>query len=261
MDEKIRVGGRRIRVRRFGAGRPVLLLNGVAMGLGTWEPIAGHLDGFECLGVAIPGSIENLGAQPVVTMRGFASLTAGLLDALDLDRVDVLGVSFGGLVAQQLAHDAPGRVGKMVLASTHCGLGAVPSNPLSWWNALVADGATPVDLMDPLWWPRQWSNVARREFGAGWEYGPRFNGLLAQFAAASTWSSLPWLTQLTNDTLVITGTADALIPPENSDILAARLPNADLYRVRGGGHLCLVDRADELGPVVAKFLSAGDTCR
>ena len=100
---------------------------------------------------------------------------------------------------------------------------------------------------------RRWSRVIQRELGAGWTTGPRLGGLAEQIAAASLWSSLGWLPRLTQETLVITGTADALVPAANASILASRMPRAQIHRVHGGGHLCL-DRAAEVGPVVSAFL-------
>jgi pimeloyl-ACP methyl ester carboxylesterase len=76
--------------------------------------------------------------------------------------------------------------------------------------------------------------------------------------ASSLWSSMAWLPQLVQETLVITGTADALVPSANASILASRMPRAQIYRVHGGGHLCLLDRATEVGPVIASFLRATD---
>lgn len=70
----------------------------------------------------------------------------------------------------------------------------------------------------------------------------------------SLWSSLGWLPRLTQQTLVITGTADALVPAANASILACRMPRAQIHRVHGGGHLCLLDRAAEVGPIVSAFL-------
>ena len=103
---------------------------------------------------------------------------------------------------------------------------------------------------------RRWSRVIQRELGAGWATGPRLGGLAEQIAAASLWSSLGWLPRLTQETLVITGTADALVPAANASILAARMPRAQIHRVHGGGHLCLLDRAAEVGPVVSAFLGS-----
>ena len=63
-----------------------------------------------------------------------------------------------------------------------------------------------------------------------------------------------WLPRLTRQTLVITGTADALVLAANASILACRMPRAQIHRVHGGGHLCSLDRAAEVGPIVCAFL-------
>lgn len=257
VDQHIRVGGRRLGVRRSGSGPPVVLLNGVLMSLATWEPVVRHLDGFDCIRVAAPGVMDTAGSQPVVTMSGFASLIRDLMDELGVDRADVIGYSFGGMVAQQLAFDAPTRVRRMVLASTSCGLGAIPSNPMSWWNALLDDGwPSPTEAV-PVWFMRQWASVLRQEFGTRWGDGLWL--FAEQIAAASTWSSLLWLQALVQPTLVITGTLDALVPAQNTHLLASRMPDARTYRVVGGGHQCLWDYAEETGPVIAEFLRSSET--
>ena len=101
---------------------------------------------------------------------------------------DALGLSFGGLVAQQLAHDEPTEL-QVVLVSTLCGLGGVPSNPASWCNAMLsavgpprrtgsAAAGAPMVAGDPA------------RLRAGWTTSPRLSGLAEQIAAASLWSSL-----------------------------------------------------------------------
>ena len=115
-------------------------------------------------------------------------------------------------------------------------------------------GLRPSGGLGPRRRVRRWSRVIQRELGAGWATSPRLGGLAEQVAAASLWSSLGWLPRLTQETLVITGTADALVPAANATILASRIPQAQIHRVHGGGHLCLLDRAAEVGPVVSGFL-------
>jgi poly(3-hydroxyoctanoate) depolymerase len=254
-ERHICVGGRRLRVRRSGTGPPILLLNGIGMSPATWLPLERCFDGFECIGVSIPGSRDGIAAHPVLSMRKFAALTGDLLDELGIGHADVLGFSFGGMIAQQLAYDAPERVRSLILVSTSCGLGGTPSNPLSWWNAMLGDVSSS-SVNGPQWLARQWFSVMRRELGVGWTNSLRLSPFAQQLAAASLWSSLRWLPRLTHEALVITGTADALVPPENGNILASRMPRAQLYRVRGGGHLCLLDRVAEVGPVIANFLSS-----
>jgi poly(3-hydroxyoctanoate) depolymerase len=253
-ERLVQVGGRTLLVRRSGTGPPILLLTGMGMSLAAWTPFLRHLHGFERIEVAMPGSGGFAARQPVLTMPRFAALARGLLDRLDIARADVLGLSFGGLVAQQLAYDAPTRVRGLVLVSTSCGLGGAPSNPVSWWHAMLSGVWPTSGGRGPQRLARRWSRVIQRELRAGWATGPRLGGLAEQIAAASLWSSLGWLPRLTQETLVITGTADALVPAANASILASRMPRAQIHRVHGGGHMCLLDRAAEVGPVVAAFL-------
>lgn len=224
------------------------------MSSAAWTPLERHLGGFDRIRIGLPGAGGMLSRQPLLTMRDFASLVGSLFDQLDIERADVLGLSFGGMVAQQLAHEMPAQIRSLVLVSTTCGLGGEPSNPASWWNAMLADAWMSPYAWTPYGLVHQWSQVMMREFGAGWATGPRLKGFLEQTVAATQWSSLRWLPQLTQQTLVITGTADALVPVGNASILASRIPRAQTYTVNGGGHLCLLDRAVEVGPVIAAFL-------
>lgn len=253
----VRVAGRRISVSRSGTGSPLLLLNGMGRSPATWTPLQEHLEGFECIRVGMPGYPDTVGRPPVLTMQGFAALVIGVLDELGIGRADVLGYSFGGMVAQQLALDAPARVRRLILVSTACGLGSTPSSPAAWWSAMFYDA--PSFNCGPLWFTRQWHLMMRREFGPDWAKRLWPNEFAQQFVAASSWTSLGRLGRLPHQTLVVTGTADALVPPENATVLASRIPRARLHRVPGGGHLCVLDRAAEVGPVIAGFLRASES--
>src|SRR4029077_17213121 len=105
--------------------------------------------------------------KAVLTMPKFAALARGLLDRLDIARADVLGLSFGGLVAQQLAHDAPTRVRGLVLVSTLRGLGGVPSNPASWGNAMLSGVWPPSGGQGPQRLARRWAGGVPRELPRG----------------------------------------------------------------------------------------------
>ncbi|MDI3313127.1 MAG: alpha/beta hydrolase [Mycobacterium sp.] len=251
------MGGRRLWLRRSGAGPPVLLLNGIAGSPATWQPLQRYLNGFERIELALPGRPDVADWRPVLTMAEFAALVSDALDELGIECAHVLGFSFGGMVAQQLAHDMPARVRGLILVATICGLGAIPSSPLSWWQAIQEEAQdtppAPLGLL-PHWWAWRWARTVWREFGVGWSDGVRPDELVQRMAATWLWSSLPWLPGLPQQVLVITGTADAVAPPENADILASRIPHARLHRVRGGGHFCVVDRVAEVGPVIADFL-------
>jgi poly(3-hydroxyoctanoate) depolymerase len=234
-EQLIKVGQHYLRVRRSGVGSPLLLLTGINMSSASWLPLERRLGGFDRIRIGLPGVGGPLARQPLLTMRSFASLAGSVFEQLGIQRADVLGLSFGGMVAQQLAYDMPAEIRGLVLVSTSCGLGAVPSNPASWWNAMLTDDWVTPAAWSPYGLFTRWSAVMLREFGAGWATGPRVKGIVEQIVAAAAWSSLPWLPQLTQETLVITGTADALVPFSNTSILAPESHGRRLIRSRAVG--------------------------
>ena len=183
--------------------------------------------------------------------------------ALGYDRVDVLGVSFGGILAQQLAHQAPKRVRRLVLAATAAGvpfLGGVPGSP----RALLAL-ATPRRYQSPDYYRRiagaLYGGEARRDPDsllhgsiARFSEAPSFGGYVGQLYAISFWTGLPWLWHLRQPTLVLAGDDDPIVPVVNGKILTTVIPKARLEVIRGGGHLFLLERPTEIAALVADFL-------
>ena len=180
-------------------------------------------------------------------MHGLADVVRELLDALGLEYVDVLGYSFGGALAQELAHRAPDRVRRLVLCATTPGLGGDPPRPLA---ALML--ATPVRYYHPrllaLTVPHIAGGRTAREPGVLAEQAaarlhrpPDPLGYAYQLYAVAGWSSLPWLHRVPHPSLIVAGEEDPSVPLGNARMLAARLPNARLHVVEGGGHLFLLD--------------------
>lgn len=258
---KIRVSGRDLHVRQVGEGFPLLLMNGLGLPLEMWGRLEPHLTHSRLIEVDMPGSGRSAATRPPFTMYSYARLARRLLDVLDISTADVLGLSFGGMIAQQLAIDAPNRIRKLVLASTSCGWGGVPSNPLIWSSTLLdaqtgrAQRANPVN--NGYHRPGRQSSytLLRNELGVHGARLPHPRAYVHQILAATTWSSLPWLATVKHEALVIGGGTDALIPAANTCLLTAWLPNARSHVVPSGGHLCLLDRAPEIGPVIERFLS------
>src|ERR1700737_2913115 len=183
-------------------------------------------------------------------MPGLARQAAHLLDALGHPRVDVLGVSLGGAVAQELAIMNPHRVRRLVLASTMCGLGGLPGNPLA-----LAIMATPLRYYSPafmratastLYGPTVSadSDLLREQINARRSRPPTLWGYLSQLTAVAGWTSLPWLHRVHSPTLVMSGGSDPIVPPINARILAARIPDAQLELIPRAGHLLLMEHAE-----------------
>ena len=120
------IEGLSTRVRVSGEGQPLLLIGGLWSQAPMFDPSVPHLDGFRTIAFDPPGIGEtDLPTRPYSVQR-LAQFAAGVLAAVGVGRADVLGVSLGGAVAQELAHSHPERVDRMVLVSTGPGTIAVP---------------------------------------------------------------------------------------------------------------------------------------
>ncbi len=236
------------------------------MGLGgnieMWDPLSRALNarGIQTIAYDAPGTGHSPSRLVPQRMAGLARQAAHLLDALGHPSADVLGVSFGGAVAQELTLTNPHRVRQLVLTSTMCGIGGLPGNPIAM--SLLA---TPLRYYSPtflrltadvLYGPREGSDdeVRRAQSNARHARPPSAWGYLSQLVAVAGWSSLPWLHRIRSRTLVLAGDTDPIVPPRNARILAARIPDAKLEIVPGAGHLLLIDRADECAVTISDFL-------
>jgi poly(3-hydroxyalkanoate) depolymerase len=261
----VEVDGLRLRASVRGTGPPLLLITGLGASLDLGAPFERALAarGVQVISFDAPGVGRSTAYRRPRRMRGVASTVEQLLDALGYDQIDVLGVSLGGVIAQQLAHQAPQRVRRLVLAATAAGvpgLGGVPGSP----RVLLAL-ATPRRYQSPDYYRRVagalYGGQARRDPDAllhgsiaRFSEAPSLRGYLAQLYAISFWTGLPWLWRLPQPTLVLAGDDDPIVPLVNGRILARCIPNARLYVVRGGGHLFLLERPARMAAVVAGFL-------
>src|SRR4029450_10808444 len=217
MDPDIRyvdVDGLRPRPSARGTGSPLLVLTGIGASLELSGPFehALNLHGVQTLALDAPGPGESSRYRWPRRMPGLARTVERTLQMLGHDRVDVLGVSFGGVLAPQLAHQAPKRVRRLVLAATAAGvpfLGGVPGSP----RALLAL-ATPRRYQSPDYYRRiagaLYGGEARRDPDsllhgsiARFSEAPSLGGYLEQLYAISFWTGLPWLWHLPHHTLLL----------------------------------------------------------
>jgi len=257
-----RVDGPLLRVSVAGEGPPVLLIMGLGGNIEMWAPLERELHdrGFQTIAYDASGTGHSPPRLVPLRPHGLARQAAHLLDQLGLPQVDVVGVSFGGGVAQELAVRNPHRVRRLVLASTACGLGGVPGTP-------VALGllATPLRYYSP----RFLQASAQRMYGpvkdpdgtlmhhqmhARRSRPPTAWGYASQLYAAAGWTSLPWLHRIAAPTLVLTGGKDPIVPPVNARILGARIPHATVHVIPDAGHLLLMDHAVDAAELITRFL-------
>jgi poly(3-hydroxyalkanoate) depolymerase len=265
----VEVDGVRLRASVRGDGRPLLLITGLGASLDLAQPFERELTarGMQTIAFDAPGVGQSTAYAWPRRMPGVARTVQRMLDTLGYDRVDVLGVSLGGVVAQQLAHQAPSRVRRLVLAATGPGLGGVPGSP----SVLLAL-ATPRRYYQPDYYRsiagRIYGGDARRDPDAllhgsiaRFIERPSVRGYFGQLYAISGWTSLPWLRSLPQPTLVLAGDDDPIVPLINGRILARCIPDARLHVVPGGGHLLLMERPAQMAALVTDFLGASDRRR
>jgi poly(3-hydroxyalkanoate) depolymerase len=243
-----------------GSGPPLLLANGIGASLETFDPLLAALDpAIEVIRFDVPG----VGGSPLpprpYRFGGLAHLLAGLLDHLGHEQADILGISWGGALAQQFALSEPRRCRRVVLVATGTGVLMVPGNP---W--VLATLATPRRYLDPGYTRRiagqLYGGTARENADqvAGvlhrWTRVGPSRGYLYQLAAGWGWTSLPLLPLLRQPTLVLAGDDDPIIPKINGHILATLIPHARLH-VYHGGHVELALRPDLLAPLINEFLT------
>jgi poly(3-hydroxyalkanoate) depolymerase len=261
----IAVGDQQLRVAvRPGDGTrtPLVLANGIGASLELLQPFVDHLDPvIEVVRFDAPG----VGGSPLprlpYRLPRLARLLARLLDQLGHQTVDLLGISWGGGLAQQFALSQRDRCRRLVLVATGTGTLMVPGRP-----KVLARMATPRRYLDAGYAERIAADLyggtirvdpgrARALLHGRTRMSPR-RGYLYQLAAGAGWTSLPLLPWIRQPTLLLAGDDDPIIPLVNAHIMRRLLPHAELH-VYHGGHLGLLTEAAQLAPVVDRFLHDG----
>jgi poly(3-hydroxyalkanoate) depolymerase len=261
------VGGRSIRVAvREGDPEwpPLLLCNGIGASFELFQPFVDALDPRRPV---IRFDMPGVGGSPAPVvpyhLTTLPSLLAGLLDQLGYKQADVLGISWGGGLAQQFALSRPERVRRLVLVATAPGVLMVPASPRILLRML-----TPRRHRDPGYVARVAGElyggsarrnpiVARDLLHATTRLGPA-RGYYYQLLSTIGWTSLPWLARLRPPTLILAGDDDPIIPLVNARIMHWLIRRSQLHVYRGG-HLELAADAGRLAATVEAFLDADRT--
>ena len=240
---------------------PLLLINGIGSSLELFTPFVDELNPavevirFDPPGVG--GSDESSGPY---RFSWLCRLIARMLTELGYDRVDVLGISWGGAVAQHFAAFQRARCRRLVLVATATGSAMVPGRP-----SVLAHMVTPRRYLNRGYLERIAGDIyggsARADPAAvaaamhdRSRVGPS-RGYLYQLTAGAGWTSVPFLPWLRQPTLIVAGDDDPIIPLVNARLMRLLIPKSQLH-VYHGGHLGLVSEAADLAPVVDDFLAA-----
>ncbi|MEL7042545.1 MAG: alpha/beta fold hydrolase [Pseudomonadota bacterium] len=259
--EMVSIGGYRLRVAYWPTAqqtdnRPILFFNGIGANLELISPFASRLHDRVIITFDMPGVGGS--ASPKLPYRLFtmARVACKICDKFKIRDVDVLGVSWGGALAQQFAFQYSNRVGKLILCATTAGMTMIPGKLSSISKMMDTRRYTDPQYMSENF-QHLYGDIA--DIGAGTHVQnlvpPTQIGYLFQLFAVMGWSSLPFARCIRMPVLVMAGSNDVLVPMINAHILTSAIPNARLHRIEGGGHLFLVTRPNESSQVITDFLA------
>ena len=263
------VGGRTLRVARWRLDEPsehppILFFNGIGANIEAVAPLAEKLTERGFIMFDMPGTGES--PDPTVPYNPFtmAWTAACVLDRFGIDVADVMGVSWGGAMAQHFALQHPRRTRRLVLAATTAGMLMVPGDV-----SALSKMANPRRYVDAKYMNEHFATLyggLTRNPGAKAQHigrlkPPSPRGYVYQLLAMLGWTSAPALPFLKKETLVMMGEDDAIVPVINGRILASLIPNARLEVFPRAGHLFLLTHPEESTATLREFLDAPETDR
>jgi 3-oxoadipate enol-lactonase len=250
----------RLHVERRGEGEPLLLIQGMGANSEHWgEPFLRELErDFDLILYDHRGTGRSGPSADDVTTATLAADALGLLDALGVRRTHVFGFSMGGMVAQELALDAPARVASLTLAGTSCG--GTQSKPTS-------DEVVRTLTLAALSGDRE--RMLRAGFGflfsaafaadaanygsfaqAARAHPASLSSLMEQQAAIVGHDAYGRMREVAVPTLVVHGTEDRMLEAVNADLIASMVPGARLELLDGAGHLVFWERPEDVARLV-----------
>ncbi len=253
------VDGRTLRVAVWWASKattklPILFFNGIGANIEAMAPMAELLDDRDFITFDMPGIGGS--PDPVVPYNALlmARIAALLLDRFEMPIVDVMGVSWGGAMAQQFALQNSTRTNKLILVATSAGMLMVPGNP-----AALVKMADPRRYIDPDFMAKHFKTLYGGMVGNKAEHigritPPSKTGYFYQLMAMMGWTSAPFLPFMKTETLIMMGDDDQIVPLANGKFLNFLIPNSDLFVVKNGGHLFLLSHVEESIAEIRAFL-------
>lgn len=192
------------------------------------------------------------------TVEAMAADCVAVLDAAGVDQAHVVGISMGGLVAQELALAAPERVRSLCLTATHPGIAHAVMNPEAMAVLMKRGEMTPQEAAEASVPFNYAPSTPRERIEEDWAV--RFplaasnTGYLAQATGTSQWDGWDRIGGISAPTLVLHGELDALVPLANGRLVAERIPGSELVVVPDANHVLTTDQPEHVAKVLLDWL-------
>ncbi len=283
--KKVNVGDIDIAYKMLGKGDPIILFNGASDNMNAWDP--SFLNGISSNHTVIVFDSRGVGnttaGSKPYSMQLLANDTAGLLDALNIDKADVFGYSLGSFIAQQFAVMYPEKTNSLILVAATCGGKDGINQPPEFMKLqyeIVNKSLNNVPISQ-----EEMKSLVTASLGSGWirlhpesldiptnmtfqqmKPGLPPDTMNNQNNVGHSWTASNWsgacdeLAKIAKPTLVITGTDDNLyVPHVNSFKIVEKIPGAWLVQIKDAGHAVMDQYPEEIGKILNTFLSTTST--
>jgi acetyl esterase/lipase/alpha-beta hydrolase superfamily lysophospholipase len=270
--QHIQVGDINIAYKRFGQGKPILFISGTSQTKDAWEPtLLSQLAATNHTVIVFDNrgmGETTVGTKPF-SIEQFANDTAGLLDALQIEKADVFGASLGSFIAQELTLNYPQKVHRLILHATYCGgngalyaSGQAAETIMALGSPQVLQNMTAEQqamILAQIMFPPEWIEEHPEILNAVIQLAPVRSAspeiIQQQGLASATWKgSCDRLANITQTTLLIVGDQDLLTPAANSVMMSQRIPDSWLVIIEGTGHGAMWQVPNEFTADIQNFL-------
>jgi pimeloyl-ACP methyl ester carboxylesterase len=257
-----KVGRHSIAYRITGDGPPLVLLHGFLCDSRCWRPqLRGLGARFRVVAWDAPGAGSSSDPPESFTVTDWAEALGAFLNAIGVERAHVLGLSWGGLLAQEFYRLRPSRVDRLVLADTYAGWkGSLPAEMVEQRRArCYRDAARPKEEVVAEWVPVEFFYDAPAELAASMaavvnDFHPLGFRLMTQALADTDTSTM--LATIAAPTLLVWGDGDLRSPLSIAEQFQTAIPHSELVVIPGAGHVSNMEKPEEFNAVVDAFLTS-----
>ena len=261
-------GNRRIYYESHGEGYPLVMIRGLGSNADHWYAQVPDLSGhYRVITFDNRGIARSTDPGGPFTIPDMAEDTIRLMNALRIEQAHVLGLSLGGMIAQEMAIRHPERIKGLILVVTLCGgphqvvaEDAVREKLLRMVFEGSADAR--IKAIEVFFAPRTINErlqIVQAYAEVSMKHPAGLEILQRQYEAVARHDTYDRLDRIKAQTLVLTGEEDMLIPPGNSEILAERIPGAELRVIPGGGHQIMIEQPQACNRAIVAFLQKVDS--